>query len=169
MSLSRCSTSGLACDRHTPRGFTLVEVLIVVVILGILASIITAVFSDSTEEARRAAFIRQLKTYASAAEAFTARTGSFLEDASTGVVPDGFESYVDVDLWTRPTPLGGQWDADSNHGIRSGIGVVFGAGDERNTDTYMLRVDEMFDNGDLDSGMFRQLDDPNRFYYVIAD
>lgn len=43
-----------------PRAFTLVEILIVVVILGILAAIIVPQFASATEQASRAATLDQL-------------------------------------------------------------------------------------------------------------
>lgn len=158
-----------AVPRAARSGFTLVEILIVVVILGVLAAIVVPAFGGSTDEARKAAFITELKIFADAAEYYGAREGSFLEDSSTGNVPSGLERYIDVDGWLDGTPIGGEWDAELNeNGITSGIGVHFSGGGAP-SDEFMTDIDARFDDGNLETGVFRQLNDNTRFYWVIAD
>lgn len=48
--------------RRTPRGFTLVEILIVVVILGILASIVIPQFSSATDQSKSVAAASIVRT-----------------------------------------------------------------------------------------------------------
>ena len=57
--LTNSSNGGGA--RGMPRGFTLIEILIVVVILGILSSIVIPRFSDATDEAEETTAHSQLK------------------------------------------------------------------------------------------------------------
>lgn len=154
--------------RRGGRGFTLVEILIVVVILGILAAVVVPALAGTSDEARKGAFIAELKIFADAAEYYSVREGGFLEDSSTGDVPSGLERYIDIDGWLDGTPIGGSWDVELNeNGITSGLGVHF-QGDNPGED-FMRDIDARFDNGDLASGAFRQLDDQHRFYWVIAD
>lgn len=47
---------------RSPRGFTLVEILIVVVILGILASIVIPQFTNASESAKASSITSQLRT-----------------------------------------------------------------------------------------------------------
>lgn len=56
--------------RTTSRGFTLVEILIVVIILGILAAIVVPQFTNATTDARRASLLRQLHTIRSQIQLF---------------------------------------------------------------------------------------------------
>ena len=151
-------------QRSTRAAFTLVEILIVVVILGILAAIVVPRFADASNEARRGAFISSLKTYANACEYFIAREGQYPPDGSSGVMPAGFDSYVDQAEFESPTPLGGVWDTEFNDsGVTSAVGVHF-FGDPVPDD--MLQIDEIFDDGDLSTGLFQQLA-ADRFYYII--
>ena len=152
-------------QRSARSAFTLVEILIVVVILGILAAIVVPRFTGATDEARQSTFIASLKTYADACEYFAAREGRFPPDGSSGAMPAGFETYVDQDEFESPTPLGGVWDTELNdNGITSAVGVHFN-GDP--VPGYMLQIDETLDDGDLSSGSFQQLT-ADRFYYIVA-
>lgn len=151
------------------RGFTLVEILVVIVILGILAAVVVPAFSGVSDEVRKGAFIRDLKTYADAVEAYGARTGSFVGDSSSGQFPPELEGYLDRSEWERGTPIGGSWDVElMEQGITSGVGVHFQNGSNPGDD-YMADIDARFDDGDLTTGVFRRLQDNTRFYFVIAE
>ena len=66
------------------QGFTLIEILIVVVILGILASVVIAQFRNASDDAVRATFLTNGKTFIESAMRFKLYTGQFLEDSSSG-------------------------------------------------------------------------------------
>ncbi|WP_428388125.1 type II secretion system protein [Mucisphaera sp.] len=55
---------------HLSRGFTLVEILIVVVILGILAAVVIPQFSDAAETAKASSMVSQLQTVRSQLELY---------------------------------------------------------------------------------------------------
>jgi general secretion pathway protein G len=59
------------------RGFTLVELLLVLVILGILAAIVVPKFGGRTEQARQTAAVTQISTFGTALNAFEVDTGSY--------------------------------------------------------------------------------------------
>lgn len=61
-----------------PRGFTLVEVLIVVVILAILAAVIIPQATDSTEDAQRNTMLFNKKCFEQAIERYKAEHGGKL-------------------------------------------------------------------------------------------
>lgn len=153
-----------AQQRSARSAFTLVEILIVIVILGILAAIVVPQFIVASDEARRGAFIASLKTYADACEYFAVREGRYPPDGSSGVMPAGFGTYVDQDEYESPTPLGGVWDTEFNDsGVTSAVGVHFNGNP---VPVYMLLIDETFDDGDLSAGIFQQLA-ADRFYYIV--
>ena len=56
--------------RNMTRGFTLVEILIVVIILGILAAIVIPQFTNASKDARRSSMTSQLQTLRSQIELF---------------------------------------------------------------------------------------------------
>jgi general secretion pathway protein G len=59
------------------KAFTLVEILIVVVILGILAAIVIPQFTSATESARSGNLAAQLKSIQNQIELFKAKTGAY--------------------------------------------------------------------------------------------
>jgi len=148
-------------------GFTLIELMFVIVILGVLASIVLGQFRDMTGDAGRSAFMTSGRIFTEAAMRFQLDTGDYPEDAASGVLPLGFGDYVQANRFEGGTPLGGVWDSEyDSFGIISAIGVHFdGTGDTKD-DAFMLEIDLAMDDGDLGSGRFRQLD-ADRYYFII--
>ncbi len=155
-----------ASDNH---GFTLVEILIVVLILGVLGAIVVPMFSVASGEAQQNTFASCLRTFSQAATLYRAKTGEYPADAGCGQCPAGWEDYIDVLHWQRPTPVGGLWDVQFNKsGVTSAVGVHFhGANHVNPGDAYMLTIDSAIDNGDLDTGAFQKIAD-DRYYMIIA-
>jgi general secretion pathway protein G len=61
--------------KRTPRGFTLVEILIVVIILGILAAIVIPQFTNASNDARNNSVSSMLQTARSQIELFKIQHG----------------------------------------------------------------------------------------------
>ena len=62
---------------HTRSAFTLIELLLVLVILGILAAIVVPKFSGRTEQAKVTAATSQISTFGTALDAFEVDNGYF--------------------------------------------------------------------------------------------
>ncbi len=147
--------------------FTLVELLIVVVILGVLAAIITTAFANAGTEAGQKAFATNVKTLASACELYRVQNGNWPGDASSGMLPPELASYIKPHQWESPTPIGGVWDVEfEESGITSAVGVHFDGTGQTQDDEFMVVVDAIFDNGTLDSGSFQKLAEA-RYYYIL--
>lgn len=154
---------------HPNRGFTLVEILIVVVIIGVLAALALPLLADATNDARKTAFAADTKIFAEAMERYRLDYGVFPPDSSSGVLPLGFEDYIEESKWVAGTPVGGVWDTEFNDsGVAAAVGVHFdGTGDTRD-DIYMNFIDDMVDDGDVNTGAFRKLA-ADRYYFVVDD
>ncbi|MCS7090219.1 MAG: type II secretion system major pseudopilin GspG [Verrucomicrobiota bacterium] len=79
-------------DRWTRTGFTLVELLLVLVILGTLAAIVLPKFAGRTEQARITAARTQLATFATALDAF---------EVDNGYYPKGGDGLKDLIVQPR--------------------------------------------------------------------
>ncbi|GAB4521588.1 MAG: hypothetical protein Tsb0013_24750 [Phycisphaerales bacterium] len=153
--------------RRATRAFTLVEILIVVVILGILAAIVVPSFAEASEESKRTVFATDLRQFVEAAILYENMEGEPVPDLSSGTTNETWSQYADPDVWTSPTAIGGVWDAELNSfGVRSAIGVHFnGTGSDRDDD-YMILIDAMIDDNNLETGGFRRLGD-GRYYSIF--
>ena len=159
----------VAGRKSNSRGFSLIEVMIVLVVLGILASMVIPQFAAAENQAAQVVFARSVARFNEAAQIYYTATGNYLEDSSSGVMPTGWEPYVDELSWTKATPIGGVWDFELNsYGITSGFGVHFLDADENPGDAYMLEIDLLIDDGDLATGSFRKIDS-DRYYNVLFE
>lgn len=96
------------------RGFTLIEIMVVVVILGILASIVVPRLLDEPEKARRTTAATQIRSFEEALSMFKLENGFYpsteqglralVEKPSTGRIPSrykvgGYIKKIPLDPW----------------------------------------------------------------------
>ncbi len=149
-----------------PAAFTLVEIMIVVVIIGLLATIAIPTFQRIAQQSRMTAFANDLRTLRSAVEIFNMESAVYPDDSSTGEFPAELAGYVNAHLFDHNTPLGGEWDIEYNDsGITSGVGVHIRPFRQSSIETLLL-VDEQIDDGDSDEGSFQRLAN-DRYYWII--
>ena len=95
-----------AARQMKAKGFTLVEILIVVVILGILAAIVVPQFTNAANDARNGNVDTQVSTIESQLELWAARnSGSYPDLSSDGqefedMVDDGYFKDIPVNPYT---------------------------------------------------------------------
>src|ERR1041384_646145 len=97
-----CHSSRRLLVRHRQGegAFTLVELLLVLVILGILAALVLPKFTGRTEQARITAAVTQISTFGTALDSFEVDTGSYPKGQ------DGLQQLLvqppDVTNWPGP-------------------------------------------------------------------
>lgn len=102
------------------KAFTLVEILIVVVILGILAAIVVPQFTNATEDAQQGNLRAQIKSLQNQIELYKARTNSYptLAQLWDGMIdPNGDGDLSDGYIKAEP----------KNPAAPSGVQTVVGA------------------------------------------
>ena len=110
-------------DKHRA-GFTLVEILIVVVILGILAVIAIPRFSGAAGKAGSVAVRSQLVTMRGQIEVWRVRNGRAIPGGMSGDIADVWQALIDNDqIHMQPVLSPGfEWRWD---GATAQLGVVF--------------------------------------------
>lgn len=123
-----------AIRRNRKGGFTLVEILIVVIILGILAAIVIPQFTSASQDARKNSLTSQLQTLRSQIELYKLQHLDKLPAILTGATPDWteFTKRTDKDgvvdtagTGTAATfPFGPYLQADPSNPLNGNTGVV---------------------------------------------
>ena len=112
----------LRCPRVS--GFTLVEIMIVVAIIGVLTAIAIPSFQKARTNSRNAAFMNDLRIIEGAINTFSLEKGGYPADVNEKIIPPELVPYLTRMNWSNPTPIGGYWDYDYNWGMTCGIGVL---------------------------------------------
>ncbi|MFC1763702.1 type II secretion system protein [Planctomycetota bacterium] len=96
---------------RTKRGFTLVEILIVVVILGILAAIVIPQFTEASTEAKTSSLMSDLQSIRSQIELYKIQHNDAMPGDTTGDgIADDAANFV-IDLTTKTNQAGTPWVA----------------------------------------------------------
>jgi prepilin-type N-terminal cleavage/methylation domain-containing protein len=140
--------------------FTLVEIMVVVVIIGLLATIAIPAFMRVRQAAQNNRFVSDLRTFAQAFETYALQNGGWAPNAGSGVVPAGMTGDIGA-AWTARNSVGGRWNWDRNMNVAAGISTT----NITASVAQMRAIDERIDDGDLTSGQFQQFD--QRFTYIL--
>lgn len=147
------------------KGFTLVEIMVAVVIIGLLLLIAIPAFVNSRMRSQNARLASDLRVFAGLAETFALENGQYPEDSSSGDIPTGFETYIRPGQWYEGPSIGGEFDMEKNsYGVTSAVGVVEFTVDN----TQLMKFEQRFDDGNFATGQYRLLTG-SRFYRIVAD
>ncbi len=148
--------------RRRQRGFSLVELGIVVLIISILAALAIPTFKRITLEARASTVMNDLRVFSDAYQNYVHEKGDWPPGSGVpGQFPDGMEGYLGQTSWTRVSPIGGSytWDPNSTQSGERYRAVIVIATDGDNKVTIdrnqLLEIDRKIDDGNLDTGTFR--------------
>ena len=145
------------------RGFTLVEIMVTVAIIGLLAAIAIPTAVRVQRRARDARFVSDARVFAQAFETYAMEHGVWPTDANRSVVPTGMSGELRDQMWSGRNSLGGLWDWDyKQNGYTAAISTVEVTPD----DNEMRVIDAMFDDGDLATGNFVKIG-TIRYSYIL--
>lgn len=104
--------------KRNPRGFTLVEILIVVIILGILAAIVIPQFTNASNDARNSSVQSTLQTIRSQIELFKIQHG----DTPPTIAALGLNAATPPSPWALMLCASTSVDTTVTAGTNSGLG-----------------------------------------------
>jgi len=153
---------------HGARGFTLVELLVVVAIIGILAVISIQLLGTQREKAKAAAVAGDLRSFESGFLSYAADHASLPPDHHLDGnynLPAGVEVYLTVERWAIKTPFGGNynWEGPDFYPY-AGIAIF---NPTAPASTFAL-LDNAIDDGNFATGKFRLMGN-GRYTYVIGN
>jgi len=152
-------------------GFTLVEIMIVVVIIGLLAAMAIPAFQKVQTNSRVSRFASDIRTFASGLETMMLEAGALPGDPSTGSLAGGhadLADYINAATYAQETSIGGRWDIDSSDmGLNCVVGVDFGGAPNSEQLRMLEAVDELIDDGNLTTGIFQGYESNRRGYLTI--
>lgn len=100
---------------RSQRGFTLVEIMIVVVIIGLLSAMISAAFNKVRAASQNTATINDLRIFAGVFDTYAMENGTFPASEPAGSAPEEMWEYFpggNPGAFSKRPPIGGgyKWD-----------------------------------------------------------
>ncbi len=157
--------------RTAPAGFSLIEVMIVVTVIGILGGMARVAFAHVTLRARAAAYINDCRVFSEAFQRYTTEKGAMPpEQTRRRTVPTGMGTYLRASDWLKETPIGGDYEWDTNAiGIARRLG--FNGGIRVNGSKLKLadlrQIDRWFDDGNLATGNLIVRNGGARVFFIL--
>ena len=113
-----------AARKQSGSGFTLVEIMIVAVIIGLLAAIAVPAFTRVIKKSQVTTVVNDLRQFSSAFEQYSLEYGAWPVNTDHQVVPLGMEGQLPAAAWETPIAGGHVYDWDTNvSGVAASISL----------------------------------------------
>ncbi|AOS43787.1 Type II secretion system protein G precursor [Lacunisphaera limnophila] len=150
------------------RGFTLVEIMVAIALIGMLAALAIPAFQRTQRASRNARVLNDIRVFSEAFEIYNTQNGGWPDGAAPGVVPTLPITLADnlrATSWQGQTGFGGQWQWDNALASAGDAGIcIIGFNCD---DNQLSELDTKIDDGNLGTGRFQKTS-PTRVIYVIA-
>jgi type IV pilus assembly protein PilA len=151
-----------------PRGFTLVEIMVVVVVIGLLAALAIPAFRRAQRASQNTRVVNDFRVFAQAFEIYNTQNGGWPESAAPGAIPSLPVSIADslrAASWQGRTGIGGLWQWENGLGSSGDAGICIT--DYTCTEAQLTELDAKMDDGNLTTGKLKKTS-ATRVIYVLA-
>ncbi len=157
---------------YRTRAFTLVEIMVVVVIIGLLAAMSLPAYRRITMRSKTAAVVSDLRAFSTAFITYSLQNGKWPADGTAQEIPPEMAGALPAGFAGK-SPIGGvyKWNydvsADGINNIKAAI-IIETVGGEAISDDADLRdmIDKEMDDGDGSTGNVR-VGNTNSLVYII--
>jgi len=143
--------------------FTLIEIMIVVLIIGLLAAIAIPAFQIASRNARYTRLLNDFRVISTAVDIYSQSTGSYPPDSDPGVAPPEITGYLNPFVWEETPVIGGQWDLE---GEGPSFLCAFGVIDYNMSEADLIGFDRKYDDGSFVTGDYQKIA-ANRYYRIV--
>lgn len=150
------------------RGFTLIELIAVIVVLAILAGVAIPRYIDYSQRAQAAAIATSLKRMSRALLSYRMDFGVFPgANGQFFPLPTTMNPYIDAMFLEQSRPLGGRYFYNGPTGGPSCV-IGISAWPSALSATAMLEVDRLIDDGSLSTGVGTIFAPGNEWYSLAV-
>ncbi|WOO40121.1 prepilin-type N-terminal cleavage/methylation domain-containing protein [Rubellicoccus peritrichatus] len=136
-------------------GFSLLEIMVTVAIIGMLATLAVPAIREATQNAQVMRTVSDMRQYSSAISTYNLANGEYPEDKTPGEMPEGMEEIMPPQ-WLAAAPVGGSWDWDyEQFGTKAAVSIYADNALTPKTIYSWYRIDKTLDDGFLGAGLVR--------------
>ncbi|GAB5559169.1 MAG: hypothetical protein SynsKO_08160 [Synoicihabitans sp.] len=153
------------------RGFTLVEIMVVVTIIGILATLSLPAFKAAGLKTRASTLVNDARVFSEGFYRYAQEHGEFpRQQRNRQRFPPDMDGYISEEAWRRTPPIGGRYSWDNirrnrRSGHRGAIMVI--RSDLKMAD--LRAIDAMIDDGNTTTGTMQVRNGGARVYYILEN
>jgi type II secretory pathway pseudopilin PulG len=145
--------------------FTLIELIVIIIVIGILAALVIPQFGSAGVESRGAALATDLQNIRKAAEVLRSENSAWPSDQPAGTMPSEFSGRLPADTFSKTTAINGQyWWWNRSDGCYIGIATSGSPALDRDA---AAECDRIIDDGDITTGLFKDWGALNEMWWEL--